>query len=87
MEGIKGFSKDGFGSSLHGLAKDGHLMSLTGRDDYEITSDFHDYQLAKECGVATKLLKGFYKVGKSKETALVFAREFDRRVAEIGEST
>jgi len=80
LSNIKGLSKGALGPWLYGLAKRGWINSSTGWHCIEVNSDFHDYFLAREVGSDTGLLKTYWKVSPSRQTALAFVQEFDRRV-------
>lgn len=81
LTNIKGFAKPTVGAWLLCIAKDGLISGVhTARLEIKIHSDFHDYQLAQKIAKETGLIYGLDKTDEKLETALAFAKTFDKRV-------
>lgn len=82
--GIKGFPRGNIGSFLLTIAKDGSISGpYTSRYGFKITSDIHDYMLAKKLANETKLIDASDKVNWNLDTTLDFAKAFDKEVAKV----
>ena len=81
LETVRCLSKAAPSHWLYALVKSGHLSMSNANYQIKIISEFKDYDLARDVAFDTGLLKGgpgdIYN--PSREAALAFAREMDRR--------